>query len=251
MGSAITNHSVFITGTDTGVGKTTITGALLLALQRHRQSIGVLKPIETGVNSKFRHHSDTERLRCLLALPPSFDSVCLYAFSQPLAPLAAARKTGITIDPSRIHSHVATFRQEYSHLLIEGAGGIFTPLVPQFTMRNLIMLLNIPCLIIGHSDLGGFNHCLLTMEALRQVEIKIQGIVLNEYSSQNTDAIIQEQQTSTIELIREWSSVPVYGPIEYTKTLKTNWREGVRKISEDSEIQRLARDLSQREQEIE
>ena len=102
----MTSRSLFITGTDTNVGKTTITAALILALQQQSQSVGVFKPLETGVAVGHKEHSDTERLRHLLSPPPSFDSVCLYAFPQPLAPLAAARQTGTTIDLSRIRSHM-------------------------------------------------------------------------------------------------------------------------------------------------
>ncbi len=246
---AMTNHSIFITGTDTGIGKTTITAALLLALQQQGQSVGVLKPIETGLDSECRNYSDTERLRLLLSPPPSFESVCLYALPQPLAPLAAARKTGVTINLSRIHSHMAKIAQQYAFLLIEGAGGIFSPITPQHTIRDLITLLNIPCLIVGHTSLGGINHCLLTLEALQQAGITVCGIVLNEHHSQNNTAIVQEQQESTMELIREWSSVPVFGPIEFTQRIERNWLEGINELSGDPEIQRLATSLSETEPE--
>jgi len=249
VGSAMIHQAIFITGTDTGVGKTTVTAALLLALQHQGHSVGVLKPIETGVDGECLDHSDTERLRQLLSPPPSFDSVCLYAFPQPLAPLSAARKTGTAIDPSHIHSQVAKLGQRYSCLLIEGAGGIFTPVAPHYTMRDFITLSNIPCLIVGHTNLGGVNHCMLTLHALQHVGINVLGIVLNEHHSQNSTAIIQEQQESTVELIREEASIPVFGPLGFTQTLETHWLEGVRKISGDSEIQRLARYLTRREQE--
>ncbi len=241
--------SIFITGTDTGVGKTTITAALLLALKQQGHAVGVLKPIETGVDVTTRTDSDSERLRNLLTPPPSFDSVCLYALSKPLAPLAASRKIGTTIDPSRIHSHVGELRQLYSCLLIEGAGGIFTPIAPHCTMRDLITSLNIPCLIVGSTNLGGVNHCLLTVRALQQAGIQICGIVFNEPHSQNRTAMIQEQQESTIELIREESSVSVFGPIVFLPELKTHWLKGITQVAENPEIQRLVRCLSETEQE--
>lgn len=243
----MTHQSIFITGTDTAVGKTTVTAALLLALQLEGHSIGVMKPIETGVDVKHCNHSDTDRLRGLLSPPPSFNSVCLYALPQPLAPLAAARNTGIRIDPSHIRSEVTTLGQQYSFLLIEGAGGIFTPIDPQYTMQDLITLLDIPCLIVGRTDLGGVNHCLLTLHALQEAGTSVLGIVLNEHHSRPYTPMIQEQQESTMVLIREWFSGPVFGPIEFTQTIETNWKEGVTKLSESPEIQRLARHLSERE----
>ncbi len=246
----MTHRPLFITGTDTNVGKTTITAALLLALQQQGKSVGIFKPLETGVDSEHPEHSDTERLRRLLSPPPSFDSVCLYAFPQPLAPLAAARITGTTIDLSRIRSHMHELTQQYSFLLIEGAGGILTPLTPQYTIRDLIALLNVPCLIVGSTNLGGVNHCLLTMEAIQQAGIRLCGIVLNEPDFKNQASITRQQQESTVELIREWSSVPVFGPIEFTQMVETNWQEGVKQLAEHSEIQRLATHLNETGPEI-
>jgi dethiobiotin synthetase len=244
------NRSFFITGTDTNVGKTTMTAALILALQHQGKSVGVLKPLETGIDVGHHEHSDTERLRHLLSPPPSFDSVCHYAFPQPLAPLAAARNTGRTIDLSRIRSHMHELTQRYSFLLIEGAGGIFTPLTPQHTIRDLVTLLNVPCLIVGSTNLGGVNHCLLTLEALQQAGIRLHGIVLNESGSKNQTTITRQQQASTVELIREWSSVPIFGPIGFTPMVETNWQEGVKQLAEHSEIQRLATHLNETGPEI-
>jgi len=108
-------------------------------------------------------------------------------------------------------------------------------------------LLNIPCLIVGNIGLGGINHCLLTLEALQQVGTTVDGIVLNEPSIQSTTAITQQQHKSTVELIREWSSVPVFGPIGFTQTVETNWQEGVHLLAEHSEIQRLVTHLIETE----
>ena len=245
------NRAIFITGTDTNVGKTTITAALLLALQQQGQSVGMFKPVETGVDAEHRDQSDTERLRRLLSPPPSFDSVCLYAFSPPLAPLAAARALGATIDLSLIRAQMDKLAQRSSHLLIEGAGGLLAPITPTDTMRDLVALLNIPCLIVGRTELGGVNHCLLTMEALQHAGIPLIGIILNEPSSPRSKTVIAQQQQSTVELIQEWSSVPVFGPIGFSRTVGTNWQEGVKQLAEDSEIQRLATHLSEMGPEIE
>jgi dethiobiotin synthetase len=246
----MTSRSLFITGTDTNVGKTTITAALILALQQQSQSVGVFKPLETGVAVGHKEHSDTERLRQLLSPSPSFDSVCLYAFPQPLAPLAAARQTGTTIDLSRIRSHMYELTPHYSFLLIEGAGGVFTPLIPQQTIRDLVSLLNVPCLIVGSTHLGGVNHCLLTLEALQQVGIRLSGIILNESDFKNQTITTRQQQKSTVELIREYSSVPVFGPIGFTPMVKTNWQEGVKELAKDPEILRLATHLNETGPEI-
>ncbi len=236
--------AIFITGTDTGVGKTTLTAALLLALQSKKQSVGVVKPIETGVDREQRQHSDTERLRRLLAPAPPFESVCLYPLPQPLAPVTAARQTGTIIDRSRIQSHIQELSLQYSLLLIEGAGGIFTPITPKETMRDLASLLQVPCLVVGRTDLGGFNHCRLTVEALQQANIPLCGIVLNTPNCPNT-AITMRQQQATVSLIKEWSPIPVFGSLHFVQKIQTQWEEGVNQLAKHSEIQRLASHLSE------
>ena len=246
----MTDRAFFITGTDTNVGKTTMTGALLRALQQQGTSVGVLKPIETGVDATQPEYSDADRLRQLLTPTPSLDTVCLYTFPQPLAPLAAAQKSGTTIDVTRIHSHMNTVTRQYSVLLIEGAGGIHTPLTPRQSMRDLVKLLDIPCLIIGSTNLGGVNHCRLTMEALEQVGIRTCGIVLNNSEATNQSATTRQQQESTVELIKDWASVPTFGPIDYMKLIETKWQEGVTQLAKHPEIQRLATYLNEMGKEI-
>ncbi len=243
--------SIFITGTDTNVGKTTITAALLSRLQQEGQSIGILKPIETGVDTGSPQHSDTERLRQLLSPSPSFASVCLYAFPEPLAPLVAARHSGTLIDPSRISSHVKALLQRYSYVFIEGAGGVFTPIAPQYTIRDLIALLNASCVIVGRTGIGGVNHCQLTVHALQQIQIPILGIVLNQHHPPTLSSTTQQQEESTVELIREWSPVPVFGPIAYSDSIGTNWLEGVIQLSNNPEIRRLLTHLCQKRKETE
>lgn len=235
--------ALFVTATDTDVGKTTVTAALTLALQKKGQRVGIMKPVETGIDPHRQEYSDADRLRSLLSPPPPFDPICLYAFHQPLAPLACAREAGRTIDLSRIVSSVQTLIQQYSFVFVEGAGGIFTPLTSTHTMRDLMVILNLPALVVGRTSLGSVNHLLLTLEALRNASIRTFGIVLNDPVSHTcTDRMIQ-QRTSTVELIREWSPVPVFGPLEFHESMRTHWREGVESLAHHSELQRLANAL--------
>ena len=241
----MTTQSIFVTGTDTNIGKTTMTAALVLALTQQGQTVGILKPLETGVNVDALERSDTERLRHLLSPAPPFEEVCLYAFPQPLAPLAAARETNTTIQLSHIRSHIQRIAQHYAFLLIEGAGGLFTPLTPQDTVRDLIASVKIPCLIVGHTEIGSVNHCLLTMESLQRANIAVCGVLLNEFSPPNHNSFARKQRDSSVQLIQEWSRVPVFGPIGYCQKIETNWRDGINQLAENSEIERLATHLIQ------
>lgn len=237
---------VFITATDTGVGKTTITAALILALRKTDQPVGVMKPVETGIDPQGHTPSDTDRLRSLLSPSPPFDSVCLYAFPQPLAPLACARKAGTIIDVPQIVSYVHHRTQQHAFVFVEGAGGIFTPITKQQTMRDLMAALSFPVLVVGRTTLGGVNHLFLTLEALQHAGIKTSGIVLNDPVSNTPNDHARQQQISTIELIRELSTVPVFGPVEFQETVGTHWRKGVETLANHSEIQRLAGHLIER-----
>ena len=243
MNSQSDTLALIVTATDTGVGKTTVTAALTLALQKKAQKVGVMKPVETGIDPHRQEYSDADRLRSLLSPPPPFDSICLYAFHQPLAPLACAREAGTTIDLSRIVSSFQDFTQQYTFVFVEGAGGVFTPLTPTHTMRDLMVTLNLPALVIGRTSLGSVNHLLLTLEALQGAGIKTCGIVLNDPVSHSCTDNMTKQRTSTVELIREWSPVPVFGPLEFHESVRTHWREGVESLAHHSEIQRLANDL--------
>ncbi|MDR4459605.1 MAG: dethiobiotin synthase [Nitrospirales bacterium] len=235
--------AIFMTATDTGVGKTTITAALVLALQQKGYRVGVMKPVETGIDPQQTETSDTGRLHSLLSSPPPLALICLYAFPQPIAPLACARATGTTIDLARIARAFHIVRQQHSVCLVEGAGGLFTPLSPTHTIRDLIVTLKLPALIIGRTSLGSVNHLLLTLEALHGAGIKPCGIVLNDpLPTTQTESFIQ-QRTSTIALIQEWSKVPVFGPLEFQKTVQRDWRTGVKNLANHPEIQRLATHL--------
>lgn len=243
MSSQSDTSALFVTATDTGVGKTTVTAALTLALQKEGQKVGIMKPVETGIDPHQPEHSDADRLRNLLSPPPPFGSICLYPYHQPLAPLACAREAGTTIDISGIVSSFQNLTQQYSLILVEGAGGVFTPLTSTHTMRDLIMALNLPAIVVGRTSLGSVNHLLLTLEALQYAGIKTCGIVLNDPVTSTCPDSTPQQRASTIELIREWSTVPVFGPLGFQESVRTQWRKGVDLLANHSEIQRLANHL--------
>ncbi len=232
--------SFFITATDTGVGKTTLTGALLLAFRQRGQTVGVMKPVETGMASGHPAQYDTGRLRSLLADPlPPWEITCPYGYDAPLAPLACAQQTGITINLSTIFKQHALLTRQYSLVLVEGAGGLLTPLTPTQTIKDLIAILGIPCVVVSRTDLGAVNHTLLTLSSLKEEQIPTIGVLLNEPTPANRDHSILQQRATTCELLRAFSSVPIYGPVSHTKEMNTDWQEGVRQLSRHADIQRL------------
>ena len=155
-------RGVFITGTDTGVGKTVVVTALALAIQQKGLKVGVMKPIECGFHPSRLDTSDAERLRALIAPEQTLESVCMYQFIWPLAPLAAARMAGVIIDCSQIQSKFIELAQDYDLVLVEGVGGAMVPLSKNETVRDLMRILGLPSLLIGKTGLGNnqshFSH---------------------------------------------------------------------------------------------
>ena len=235
------SHPLFITGTDTGVGKTVLTAAICCALQRQGKQVGVFKPVETGVNPQQKERSDGGRLGQLVSSTALRDPIDLYCYPLPLAPLACARQTGLAIDPEKILQRLNNISQKRDITLIEGAGGLLTPLTPSFAILDLILLLQVPCLVVGQTDLGAVNHTLLTLRTLQQTGIPVPAVVMNEPSSAKNLPMAALQRTSSLELIQEFAKVPVIGPLGYEETIESDWQKGIRQLANHAEIQRLIR----------
>ena len=236
------NHhrGLFISATDTGVGKTVVIATLALALKEKGLNVGVMKPIESGVDLSHIEHSDAERLRILLTPSQAPDAVCLYRFTHPLAPLAAARMTGRSIDLDLINSTYERFSKQYDLVFVEGVGGLMAPLSPKETVLDLIRALDVPCLLVGRPVLGSVNHTLLTVEAMKTRNVQIAGMLFNHPSRESNTETQLLQQQSTIELIKELTHIPVFGPLGFEEKSEKDWMEGVRLLHKHSAIQALA-----------
>jgi dethiobiotin synthetase len=229
-------HGCFITGTDTAIGKTVVTAALALCLKQRGLRVAAMKPIETGCSNERELGSDAERLRTIMAAATSIELISPYRFALPLAPRAAARATEVTIEIDRITAAYRTLANDYDFVLVEGIGGLMVPLSEKMDVRDLIAALGLPTLVVGLAALGGVNHALLTIEALRQRAIFIAGIVLNQLVSEPN----HQQTQSTVDLIRERSGVPVFGPLPYESECRLDWMAGVNKMAHDPAIRSLA-----------
>jgi dethiobiotin synthetase len=240
------NRGIFLTGTDTHVGKTVLTAALGVALKKKGFRLGVMKPVETGIHlSRPELETDGSRLHKLLATDDPSDMVTPYQFSNPLAPLAASRKAQQPIDYALIKNRYQELSRNCDLLLVEGAGGVMVPLTEQQTVRDLIVYLELPCIVVSRPTLGSVNHTLLTLEALRDQKIQVLAIVLNQTTSALRSEVEKLQIESTSQLIREFSSVPVVGRIPFEPLLETDWEQGVRKLSHDPAITQLMTILEQ------
>ncbi len=173
----------FITGTDTGVGKTFFTKGLTSALKRKGVRVGVMKPVETGCGP-FEKRNPTDALALAAAAGNDFDIslICPYQFEAPLAPEVAARLEGQEIDNQIILDAYQTMSRQCDLTLVEGAGGLMVPIARSYTMANLVHDLKIPILLVVDSKLGAVNHTLLTLETAASRNLNVRGYVLNHAS---------------------------------------------------------------------
>ncbi len=181
---------LFVTGTDTNVGKSVVSAALTLGMQG-----AYWKPIQTGEDSDTQWVQQLTGLSDLHFFPES------YHLTQPLSPHAAARIDGVTIDCSNIRMPACSLP-----LIIEGAGGVMVPLNETHLMVDLIKNFAIPVVIVSRSTLGTLNHTLLTIDKLRSSEIPILGVIMNgPKNSRNREAI---EKYGEVEVLGEIEPLP-------------------------------------------
>jgi adenosylmethionine-8-amino-7-oxononanoate aminotransferase len=182
-------NGIFITGTDTGVGKTIVASAIAQELQRQGIKVGPMKPIQTGAPGEagVRYSQDLEFMKKALGdhglelnTPFLFNPHVPYLLKEPLAPYVAAKLEGVDIDLSVIRQAYCWLQEHYSFLVVEGAGGIFVPILQDYLFIDLIKDFGLPVVLVGRATLGTINHTLLTLEALRKRNIPIAGVVLNK-----------------------------------------------------------------------
>ncbi|MZQ84755.1 dethiobiotin synthase [Paenibacillus sp. 5J-6] len=199
---------MFITGTDTGVGKTMVTAAIAAALRADGCQAGVWKPVQSGARLG-SGETDAERLLQLTGINERPDAVAPYTFEAPLAPMLAARYAGVTLTVQGLIAAGTPLIERYDALLIEGAGGVAVPLNDDALMADLIAALRIPALIVARSGLGTINHTLLTAAFLCHYGIPIVGVILND--GDDTGIAHDPSVATNAELIEQYSGLPVLG----------------------------------------
>jgi dethiobiotin synthetase len=228
-------HGIFITGTDTAVGKTLLTAVLAVSLQKRGLDIGVMKPVETGVLQG--RPSDAVRLARAAQVSDALDLVRPYAFRLPVAPFDAARAERRTIKLSTIVRAYHQLHARHDLLLVEGAGGVHVPITPTMDVLDLIEKLKAPVVVVGRAGLGGVNHAMLTLNARA---IPILALVLNR-SVPARSAMARRQERSTVELLRECAGVPVIGPLPYRAGLDVGFERAIEAMAANSEVRKLTK----------
>lgn len=170
---------IFVTGTDTGIGKTIVSAALAHFLTERGLNVGVMKPAESGVDDPSALGGDGSLLQWASQSSDATAEISPYRLRAPLAPAQAAKKEGIFIDFSALVSTARTLGERHDFLIVEGAGGLMTPLSGGLLMADLAKAIGLPLLVVTNPRLGTLNHTLLTIFAAQQMEIPVAGYLIN------------------------------------------------------------------------
>ncbi len=168
---------LFVTGTDTGVGKTVVGCALVEALHRRRLDVGVMKPVETGVGPQ--GPLDAISLAESAQTTDDLELVCPQRFALPAAPIAAAEAEGRKVDLDAIRAAFDRLAPRHERMVVEGAGGLLVPIRADYTMADLARDLALPLLVVTRATLGTINHTQLTLEVARHRGLAVAGVVIS------------------------------------------------------------------------
>ncbi|MEA2249438.1 MAG: dethiobiotin synthetase [Solirubrobacteraceae bacterium] len=173
----------FVTGTDTGVGKTVVAAALAAALRARGLSVAAFKPVVTGIDEPDPGRpADHELLGAAAGVDPEL--VAPLRFGPPVSPHLAAEMEGREIDPEALVSAARTAGADAEALVVEGVGGLLVPLTPSWTVRDFARELGLPVVIAARPGLGTISHSLLTIEAARAAGLDVRGVVLTPWPAQ-------------------------------------------------------------------
>ncbi len=199
--------TLFITATDTSVGKTVITAAIARHLRGQRLRVGVLKPIATGCVHRREGliSEDAELLAHHADSPHPLDMICPQRYAEPLAPAIAAQRARQPVDWLAIQRSLDAISQNSDIVLIEGVGGLMVPLDDRHTVLDLARWISCPSVIVARPTLGTINHVLLTASALRQADLPIAGVVINRYPADSAP-IAEETNPRAIE---KWGGLKI------------------------------------------
>ena len=196
-------QGLFITATDTGVGKTEIAAAIARIWRREGRSFAVCKPVATGAPD------DTRRL-ALAAGDADLGAVTPFVFAEPAAPPVAARLEGRTLSLGELSGAVVRRKMRADAVLVEGVGGLLCPLTDAETVADLVERLGLPMIVVTRRSLGTLNHTLLTLEVARHRGLRVRGIVVNE-----TAPVESAADRANVEELARRIAVPLLAVVPY------------------------------------
>jgi dethiobiotin synthetase len=212
-------QGLFITGTDTAVGKTVVTAAILAHLQHQGEKAGLMKPIETGVDSECSSSANSDALFLMECggIDDTLAEISPIRLKLAASPFQAATIENCSIQPETILSAYRALSKKYDWILVEGIGGVRVPITRDYGVLELMRDLGLPVVVVARYQLGTLNHTLMTLDTLKQNNIPLRGVVFNQTGPEAPNAIEQDQPR----LVEELSGSPVLGEFPYIDNLNT------------------------------
>lgn len=193
-------RGLFVTGTDTGVGKTVVAASIVATLRARGEDVRAFKPVVTGTDEPDSEWPrDHELLAAAAGMEPG--DVTPFLFGPAVSPHLAAELAGTAIDPARLVP-----APHDGPLVVEGVGGLLVPLTPAFSVRDLAVRLGLPLVVVARPGLGTINHALLTLEAARTAGLEIRCVVLSPWPGEPSP-----MERSNRETIERLGGVVVHG----------------------------------------
>lgn len=222
-------HGVFVTGTDTEVGKTVVASAIAATLAAQGKNVSVFKPVVTGLDDLGGLAPDHERLRAAASSSQQPWDIAPYRFGPPVSPHLAAAAAGERIDPYRLLAAARRAARAGEVLVAEGVGGLMVPLSGTYLVRDLAADLGMPVVIAARPGLGTISHTLLSIECARAAGLSVKAVVLTpwparpsemERSNRETIARLGRVEVETLPMLAVRSigpqrALPVEGWIEH------------------------------------
>jgi dethiobiotin synthetase len=207
MLSPITIPGLFVTATDTEVGKTVISGAIANYFLRQGARVAVSKPIATGCVHRREGwvSEDAEFLASCADARFPLDVICPQRYREPLAPVVAADRAQQPLDWSAIDRSLKMMTRQSDVIVVEGIGGILVPLDHEHTTLDIARWLKLRAVVVARPNLGTINHTLMTLRTLREAGVAVAGVVINRYPAESA-SVAEETNPRYIE---KYGKVPI------------------------------------------
>jgi len=213
---------LFITGTDTEVGKTVVAAGLAAWCRTQGIDVGVMKPIATGGR---RHgangwvSADARRLAQAAGVADPWRLITPLCYEDPLAPYAAALRTRRPMKWQAVRHAFQALSRRHQFVIVEGIGGLLVPLTRRHTVVDLIRMLDLPVLIVSRLRLGTLNHTLLTVEHARRAGLDVRGVVLNAAEPPADEPAARLAERTNPPVLKACLSVPLVGRLPHDAAL--------------------------------
>ncbi len=216
--------TLFITGTDTDCGKTTVTGLLARYLQEHETTVVTQKWIQSGspdIAQDVHRHYEIMKINPESYAPYS-KAICPYIFSLPASAHLAAEQAGVVVDPNRLLVSYSALTKQFDIVLVEGSGGIMVPISRSTTTADVLHNTPMPTLLVIKNTLGCINHALLTLSFLAEHKLPVLGTIFTR--TESGDSILQDDNPR---IISELSGVRCFGELPFDTNIDSLYQNSL------------------------